>query len=220
LILLAKQNKKGHIIFNEGIKESDSMKFRVLLAGLLIAASATQAMAAGPYIGVSGGVSIFHDSDISADGLGNIATVSYDTGGAVNVNAGYDFGTGRIEAEWGYKTADVDHVDPSGLRRNSGLTNLDVTIKSYMVNGYYDFRNPSRFTPFIGAGIGLLDGDFGGENMSEFGYQFMAGVGFKADPHVTFDLSYRYQGASDFTRDGVSTSYGSSNILAGIRYNF
>lgn len=66
---------------------------------------------------------------------------------------------------------------------------------------------------------GTTTAEFSGEHISEFGHQLMAGVGFKADPHV-FDLSYRYQGSSDFTKDGTSIPYGSSNILAGIRYNF
>jgi outer membrane immunogenic protein len=104
------------------------------------------------------------------------------------------------------------------------VPNGDVSIKSYMVNGYYDFRNASAVTPFLGAGIGLLNGEFNDDgfkdNVSEFGYQFMAGVGFKSAEHVTIDLSYRYQGSSDFSKDGTKISYGSSNPLAGVRFNF
>jgi outer membrane immunogenic protein len=196
---------------------------RLLLAGFLVAAMATTALAKdGPYIGVNGGVAIFHDSDIDVSGLGS-GTLSYKTGGAVNVNAGYDFGSVRLEGEFGYKSADIDTI--SGRGGSASVTDSSVNIKSYMVNGIFDFHNTSACTPFLGAGIGLLDGQFkengfSDVNVSEFGYQFIAGLGFKAAEHVTLDLSYRYQGSSDFSKEGTSISYGSSNILAGIRYNF
>jgi outer membrane immunogenic protein len=195
----------------------------LLLAGFLVAAMATSAMAAdGPYIGVNGGVTIFKDSDINISGVGS-GTLEYKTGGAVNINAGYDFGAGRIEAEWGYKSVDIDSV--SAGSNSASVSDSSVNIKSYMVNGYYDMHIAnSGLVPFLGAGIGLLDGEFkesgSSENVSEFGYQFMAGAGFKASEHVTLELSYRYQGSSDFSKEGTSISYGSSNILAGLRYKF
>ena len=35
--------------------------------------------------------------------------------------------------------------------------NLDNSVKVYMLNAYYDFKNSSQFTPFVGAGIGMAD---------------------------------------------------------------
>jgi len=66
------------------------MKFKVLLAGLLFAVSATSAFAAGPYVGAAGGVSIFHDSDLLSPCLPTI-TASYDTGFGFNIRGGYNF---------------------------------------------------------------------------------------------------------------------------------
>ena len=35
--------------------------------------------------------------------------------------------------------------------------NLDNSAKVYMLNAYYDFKNSSQFTPFVGTGIGMAD---------------------------------------------------------------
>ena len=83
------------------------MKIRILLAGLLFAASAAPAFAAGPYVGVAGGVSLIHDSDVSYPG-GPTDTVTYDTGYGFNGSLGYNFDGARLELEYGYKAADVD----------------------------------------------------------------------------------------------------------------
>lgn len=79
--------------------------------------------------------------------------------------------------------------------------------------------------PFVGAGLGVLDGKISSSGAHEsdtvFGYQAMAGVAFKAASHLTLDLSYRYQGAAkDFDMDGTKLSYGSSNVMLGVRYDF
>lgn len=189
----------------------------LLLAGALLAASATSAMAQGAYIGVSGGVAFIHESDI--DFPGGSEELSYDAGGTFNVAVGARMNQMRAEAEFGYKEADFDEVD--GFSAGEG----DLSVMSYMLNGYYDLMPMSGVTPFIGAGIGLLDGELsfpGGEDSdTTFGYQLMAGATFKMSPAVNLDLSYRFQSApGDFEDDGVSISYNSSSILAGFRFSF
>lgn len=193
------------------------LRFPLLLAGVLFAASATSAMAQGAYIGASGGVAFIHESDI--DFAGGTDELSYDAGGTFNLSAGVKMNQMRAEAEIGYKEADFDEFN--GISAGEG----DLSVTSYMLNGYYDFVPMSGFTPFLGAGIGILDGefDFAGleEEDSVFGYQLMAGASFKMTPAVNFDVSYRFQSApGDFEDEGVSISYNSSSILAGFRFNF
>lgn len=190
------------------------MKIRVLLVSLAFVGSATTAMAAaGPYLGASAGVSLFHDSDVTVPGLGE-GEIQYDAGGAVNVSLGYDFNNNfRAEAEIGYKAADVK--DDS----------TDANITSYMLNGYYDFKTGGPATPFVGFGLGIINGEFedGAYSVDDdlLGYQVSVGAAFNVTPRVDVDLMYRYQSAfDDFSVDGVDISYGSSNILAGIRYKF
>lgn len=194
------------------------MKIRVLLAGLLLLASTTSAFAAGPYIGAAGGISIVHDSDWDFPGTAT-DTIAYDTGYGFNLSGGYDFGGARLEGEYGYKTADVEDI--SGFT----VTGVDASFQSFMVNGYYDFKTNSTATPFIGAGIGLINGELDDNGFvfddTVMGYQLMAGVGFALNRNVALDVSYRLQGAgSDFEEAGDEISYMSSNFYAGLRYKF
>ena len=192
------------------------MKIRVLLAGLLLFASTASAFAAGPYVGVAGGVSIFHDSDDTAPGYYD-ATIGYDAGYGFNLSAGYNFDVFRLEGEYGYKEADVKDV--SGY----SYSGADASFNSFMVNGYYDIKTNSAATPYIGAGLGLIYGELNdnGYTVDDTvpGYQFIAGVGFDLNKNITLDVSYRLQGAaSDFEKDGEKISYLSSNVYGGIRY--
>ena len=205
------------------------MKLRALLLGLFLAASTSSALAAGPYVGVGGGVSFFNDSNVEPSNISSF-DMEYDTGYGFYASAGYNFVPVRLEFEFGYKKADVDKV--SGTTDKPSLSDSDVTVKSYMVNVLYDhtYLN-NRITPYIGAGIGLLNADLnindrgdvvdleGDDN--EFGYQVIIGAAFNMTKSFIIDLSYRFQSApSDFSKVGADVEYNSSNIMAGLRYNF
>lgn len=204
------------------------MKKQLVLAGFLVIASATASMAAGPYIGASGGVSIIHESDVEiadyfGDGVNARLDAEFDTGYGFNLSAGYNFDGFRIEGEFGYKNADMDKLSGGGGSAN--VDDTDITVMSYMVNGYYDIKNSSSITPFLGVGLGVLNGEIDSEGSKDddtvFGYQLTAGVSFALNKNINLDLSYRYQGAaSDFEKNDVSFSYGSSNVLGGLRYTF
>lgn len=190
------------------------MKIRLLLVGALLTLSATAAQAQGPYVTAGGGVSIFHDSDYEITGLGT-ATMSYDSGLAFNLAAGYDFGSIRAEAEYGYRNADVDKFSGSG--GSFSVSGVDATVSSYMFNGYVDLNPESTVKPFFGVGLGMLKGTFddNGDKVDDTvpGYQLIAGVSIAATKQVAFDLSYRFQGAtSDFEKDGTKISYMNSSL--------
>jgi opacity protein-like surface antigen len=96
---------------------------------------------------------------------------------------------------------------------------------SFMVNALYDIKTNTKLTPFVGAGLGILNGelDVRGDTAddTEFGYQIIAGATYNINNNIAIDLSYRFQQApSDFSKDGVDIEYMSSLIMAGIRYNF
>lgn len=196
------------------------MKIRSLLVGLLLVASATSALAAGPYIGAAGGVSIMHDSDVSAPGFDG--TVLYDTGYGFNVSAGYDLEPVRVEFEFGYKNADIDTVRVDG--QGVSVSDSDISVMSYMANAYFDIKTQSAFTPYIGAGLGVVNGEIDIEGDKDddtvFGYQVIAGVAYNMNKNMAIELSYRFQSSSDLSIDDADVSYMSSNIMAGLRYNF
>lgn len=198
------------------------MKIRVLLVGLLLMASTTSALAAGPYIGATGGVSIIHDGDISVTGIGT-AEAEYDAGFGFNITAGYNFEPARLEFEFGYKNADMDKI--SGPGGSLSVSDTEVSVMSFMVNALYDFKTKSAFTPYVGAGLGILNGELEEQGYeaddTQFGYQLIVGAAYNINKNLAIDLSYRFQHApSDFSNEGVDIEYMSSNIMAGIRYNF
>ncbi|WP_256372356.1 outer membrane protein [Chlorobaculum sp. 24CR] len=81
-------------------------------------------------------------------------------------------------------------------------------------------------SPYVMAGLGVADasisdGNWGPSSSStEFAWQLGAGLGIKAAKNTTFDLGYRYLSPSDANFDGAKVSLASSNIVAGIRYDF
>jgi len=197
------------------------MKFRAFLVGLLLMVPATSALAVGPYMGVSGGVSVIHDGDIDDDF--DSVEAKYDTGFGFNINAGYNFEPYRLEFEFGYKNADMDEV--SGYGETFSVSDTEITVMSFMANALYDFKTKSPFTPYLGAGIGLLNGELEigdyEEDENTFGYQLIVGGAYNINKNLAFDLSYRFQHApSDFSVEGVDVEYMSSSFMAGIRYNF
>lgn len=216
------------------------MVIRFVLIGLLLAAPATTALAGGPYVGASGGVSFVHQSDVtytekyawtSADFVGDM---TFHTGYAFNAAVGYNFDRFRLEAEYGHKAADANKVSAtnSSLWALAPLVNSNLTVDSYMVNAYYDHANAEIVRPFIGGGIGFAKVEMNGNvdnNFSDtgFGYQVMAGLTGELVKHVNLDLYYRFMGTSfELKKDRYPFSsttispYHSSNILAGLRYTF
>lgn len=201
------------------------MKLRLFLAGLMIVSFTSTAMAAsGPYVSASGGLSVFHDNDAEIAGVASNASVSYKTGYGFNAAAGYRMNDFRLEAEFGYKKADLKNITHPLI--TGTFINSDQTVMSYMLNGYYDINlDVPSFTPFVGAGLGLLNGEVNLNGIKRddnvLGFQFTAGGSYNINKNVSLDLYYRYQGASyAFDLDGLKLSYGSSNINGGIRYHF
>lgn len=191
----------------------------LVVAAALLAASVASAQAQGTYVGASGGVTFYHDSDVDYAGVPGITRISYEAGPAFNIAAGIKMQPVRLEAEFGYKQADLDEVN------GFPVTNSDLTVTSYMLNGYYDFPATSGVVPFVGAGIGAINGEFstpGGEgDDTAFGYQLTAGASFRLSRAVDFDIYYRFQSApGDFEDSGGNVSYDSSNLMAGVRFNW
>lgn len=186
------------------------MRVRALVVGLFLIATTGSACAAGPYIGFAGGASLFHDADEKISGF-TIDTAKYKTGYGFDAAAGYNFDPVRVEFEYGYRKAELDAVGDANLK-----------VMSYMLNGYYDIKTSTVFTPYVGAGIGLLHGETTGDvEDTVFGYQVAVGTAIVLDKHVALDFSYKFQSAgSDFSKNGLSLEYMSSSFFGGVRFNF
>jgi len=192
---------------------------------------ANSAMASGPYFGATIGLSIMHDSELKLPNYPTIPT-KYSTGFGFNLSGGYnfkkddndkDFGSFRVEGEFGLKNASLKELYASGT--NIPVADIKVSTMSFFLNSYYDIRTNFPVAPYIGAGLGLINGelDTQGTKNSEnvVGYQMIFGGAIDVGKNLLLDISYRFQGTgSNFSNSNMNLSYSSSNIMAGLRYNF
>ena len=118
----------------------------------------------------------------------------------------------------------------------TAVTGDGLTALSVMANGIVDFNNGSRFTPYLGAGIGLIslkgDIDAGLNRISDsatgIGVQAIGGLDTRITQSVSLFADLRYQKAFEpsLTLVGsagsgeVTVDYDAFTVGAGIRLRF
>ena len=201
----------------------------LLVVALFFSLTTFAYSAPGFYVGGTLGLASANDSDVSAPGYSG--SFEADLGASLSGIVGYSFENNlRIEGELVSQANELDQSSEYGRKYTlSG----DVSSVALMANAYYDFNNKSRFTPFIGAGIGLAtvslndlhyvgyshDYDID-DSDTVFAYQFSAGVGFEITERITLDLKYRYFATNDADIDNGTIEYSSNNFYTGIRFSF
>ncbi len=189
------------------------------------------------YIGLSGGWTRIDEQDSNFGGA--LVNTDLDDGWNTSLHLGYDFalaqGVGlRPEIELGYKTNDIDSHSIGGVN----TAGADGRSEAYvaMANFYYDFENSSRFTPYVGAGIGAARVNLDGysstttgpmidDSDTVFAYQGIAGVDFALDEQWSIFSDYKYFTAND---PEVTTSAGNTtdvdfdthNVQVGLKMKF
>lgn len=177
-------------------------------------------------------------------------TTSLGGGVAVDAGIGYDFGNSiRGEVTYVLGSYALGDTSFSGNIRAAGqnfpfngniASSGNVSTNSVMFSGYYDFKTKSKFTPYVGAGIGwtgvsipsmpasarvngvnlnnlTIDGGSG----SAFGYQAKIGVSYAVSKPADVFAEAIYQGNTEVTINEVS--FGALNAFsarAGVRYRF
>lgn len=185
------------------------------------------AQSPGPYVSGSLGVTQPRDWDLSGTGVST--TQESDPGFAGAVALGTTFSDNwRGEAELSYSNSNVDSFSGTA---GSGETSMF----GLMFNGYYDFKTNSKWTPYIGAGVGgaIVDSSdlspVGGSRISKsdqvLAYQGIAGVTYKIDDQLGLFTEYRYVGTTDRdlrTDSGidVDSDSGEHRIMVGLRWSF
>ena len=157
----------------------------------------------GMYATVKGGVTQPQDQSFNT---------SYDTGFTAGAAVGKKIGTNyRAEIEGIYEESDADSVAAK------------TEFSAAMVNGYYDFKNSSFFTPYVGVGAGYghvrYHSDVAGvpsNSEDTLAYQGIAGVGYELNPCWTLTGEYRFVG----TTEAADTRYQSHSGIVGLRYSF
>lgn len=198
---------------------------KTLLKVVIIFLAISQPALARAEIYLSGHVGGSRASDTTIDNASTADNqISHDLGFDVGIATGYALPFFRVEAELNSRNGDVHRID--GENAITG----DFTAYSAMANLYFDFKNPSKVTPFIGAGGGILrlsidnlrssSATINDESDTTEAWQMVAGVAVKLDPRTSLDLTYRYLGCSDLSWSGASADYTVNSFIVGLRYNF
>lgn len=125
----------------------------------------------------------------------------------------------RIEIEYAYKGFDADQgsLIVNGTTQTLKL-NTEHSVNSVLINTVFDWRNSSRFTPYIGVGLGIGFVEFFQPPTTVFGinlpetqagdsavtYQFFGGVNYWITRNLLGFLGYKYF-ATDELIYGVAT---------------
>jgi len=197
----------------------------------------------GIYVSGNVGAVMLRHSDVKVDELGT-AKIRYDTGYAFTAAVGRKVEYVRFEGELSYRASDMkdEHYSYSDDSISvSASAGGDVETTSLMLNTYFDIDTGTRFTPFIGGGIGAAyinakiwakgtveeDGEVWHESESAddydivFAYQGIVGIAFSLSDDTALDFSYRYFATSDPEFDGgVEGEYAGHNLMLGLRYSF
>ncbi len=98
-----------------------------------------------------------------------------------------------------------------------------------MLNGYYDFKNKTAFTPYVGAGVGLarIRGrvtEIGAKTTTNLAWQAGAGVSYTLNKQFDIDLGYRYLDNGnvklDYNDGKVDLKSKLHQVYTGLRFNF
>ncbi|MDR2124962.1 MAG: outer membrane beta-barrel protein [Desulfovibrio sp.] len=153
-------------------------------------------------------------------------------GGALAI--GYDFNRKfqvpvRAELEYTAFSEVEEGVNRSFTTPISGhwSAKQKLQIQTLFVNAYYDFRNSTAFTPYLGAGAGMsfittkarfrgddydnnesTSGSTGSKTATNFAWNIGAGIAYDFNDYLSLDLGYRFAGLGDAKTNWVKSSDG------------
>src|SRR5206468_12670715 len=88
---------------------------------------------------------------------------------------GFNYGSTQLDSNTGFDSAsslalrggyflnqkfEVEgQIESASKSQDIQGTNVDGTFRSYMVNGLYNFQTPKEITPYVMAGVGMMDNE-------------------------------------------------------------
>ena len=208
--------------------------------GVMIASTSTIA-SADKYFSLFGAYTKVDDFDFQV-APGTVNT-EFDDGYGLGIAFGKRLGQNgtknrwRVEGELSYRSNDVDTHKLNGGALAGSTGKLKNT--ALMANVFIDFNEPAKFTPYLGAGLGLANVKADGfgvgaipnvldDDETVLAYQLIAGAGWDVSQKTELFAEYRYFATDDpsVTTSGVTGSVGtdiaykSNNILLGARFRF
>lgn len=199
------------------------MRPRIVFAaalGLAFGFGVAAALAGEPGYYISGEAGVSLPPDLHLNTPAGTSHESLGTGFATGGALGYDFGDGwRVELNSLYQNTPLSKLD--GVAANGHLSSTSV-----MANATYDLIPNAQFTPYVGAGLGVLN--LGGSADAFSGRDWRAG--YQAEAGLRTDLSqntslfgeYRFSQSESATySDGTDTAhqhFSDHALLAGLSF--
>lgn len=243
------------------------MKSTALLAGIGALAISANAMALDltPYAAVRAGA-VFNQTDADASSTYKYKrtfenTMSDDKHSDTVFGARAAFGVemnfakygavrGELELNWNDAAGDDNDFDFT--IKNTATHNFKTETKTYgvMANLYYDIYTGTKFTPFVGGGIGwshakvsstargeLMGDAFEiGDSASDdnFAWNVGAGIAYNLNENIVLDIAYRYTDMGSVSGDktiemeplmgkiisDAKFDIASHEVMVGARYRF
>ena len=163
-----------------------------------------------------------NDIDVAGTNVGE----GYDTMTGIALAIGYDFD--RL-----FKTPIRTEVE-FAVRSDAKKDGISVGVKTMVANIFYDFKNSSDCTPYLGAGLGFafvdLEADSVAGKISDSTTNFAWNIGFGANyslnDNVALGLGYRYfdYGKAEIAKTAKTNKVTGDTVghefLMSIRYTF
>ena len=206
-----------------------------LIAALSGGSVAAEGWWDGIYLRAQGGGSFLRDADAQPPG-GAPSGVSFDGGFVVAGAVGYEITDNiLIEAEYAYRSADVDRFDAPGFGSGGDFASVILTANAlYRLDGW-ETPIGQRLRPYAGFGVGFtqeIDLDIGSgasageyEDSGGFVWQVRGGLDWKLSDAVALNAELRYVDAGEPTFSGpggarLDVGYAAVEGLVGLSYRF
>jgi hypothetical protein len=158
-------------------------------------------------------------------------TINYNGGFSVDGGIGYDFGALRAELTYGYSAPSIENVTLRNLGGGSFDAGGKINKNDIMASVYWDVLPFSRFTPYIGGGIGYSNlstpsfnvGSYysGSNNKGLFGWQAKAGISYAMAYNWDVYAEATFSGTGNPHFENVNfSSYKDVGAKLGFRYRF
>jgi opacity protein-like surface antigen len=163
-------------------------------------------------------------------------SASFGTGFATEVGAGYDFGNNiRAELTYGYVNQPTNQITASGNINGTSIVGsaplaATYNASTFLLSAYYDIPTNSRFSPYLGGGIGLgVDSisaqsvTLNGNNFAiqsstgaTFAYQAKVGLSYFVDKKTDLFVEGAYQGNTGYS---TTATAGGQNVVVNLANN-
>lgn len=216
----------------------------VAVTAMLLAAPQASAHDYKPYVSLFGGGAWLTDkmhttyTGYSSGSEDYTTKGGYIIGGAVGAEWNHLL---RTELELSHASWNLDkqfYFTYDGSPDGSDPADGNVNATYLLGNVWFDFHNHSRFTPYVGGGVGLGWASFQSpyvtfnqNNSPSFAFQLGAGVNFDLNDRVSIDVGYRYKDivglkfnpeadGVDYTDYLQNKSLASHNFQVGVTFKF